>query len=100
MLSAQSPACRQNAISLIVVGVVFGVLWIGGMILQGVGLSALGQDGIKAAAASPPPSTVDSAYGHFLMFMIGGALAAVGFIALVIGMPILGAARSKMACDI
>jgi glucose uptake protein GlcU len=103
-LSNQSPSCRSNALNLIIVGVIFGSLWIAGTIMQVISFKSLGNS-LSAAVNDPkkvvatPGDTLMSAIDAARVFTIGSLLATIGFLALVIGMPILGAARHKMSCD-
>ena len=95
----QSLACRNNARSLVIVGVIFGALWLGGLAMQIAGATNLGSDGLKVLGQQQGDVSASAAYSHGLLFVIGSVLSSVGFLALVIGMPILGSMRYKMRCD-
>jgi hypothetical protein len=96
-LSMQSAPCRSNAKSLIIVGVIFGAIWITGLVLQGVAFSAAGSAAKSILEGKSVPS---SAGMDAVMFWVGSGLSTIGFLGLIIGMPILGDARKKMACDL
>lgn len=100
-LPNQSPACSNNAKNLIIVGLVFGAIWITGMILTGVSMSAITKSATNAYAGSSGQDILKSLNASDgAMYVVGMVMNSIGFLGLVIGMPILGSMRSKMQCDL
>lgn len=93
-------ACSQNAMNLIIVGLVFGTLWLGGLLGAVLTFRKLAADLYgdvtqkKSLAQMLSSGDRQLAVGYVLSMVASN----IGFLGLVIGMPILGAQRRKLTC--